>query len=175
MYIIVHGNPVGGFTYTGPFASQEAAVAYGKGIADAWCVSNVKEPALVPPQAELPAPVTPSSAAGVEDGSEPAADKLPEVQRVPVISTGHITEATAQVLSKLALRNASYDDYAGPRVAAYPEGFWLYVPDDWSDQFTSDDLRAIFGWFDTLDLGGDRWLRLDRDGPVIPALPTYDW
>jgi hypothetical protein len=47
MFIIIEGNPVGGFSYVGPFGSHEAAVAYAdQGQFDTdWWVVLIEAPA----------------------------------------------------------------------------------------------------------------------------------
>jgi hypothetical protein len=98
-----------------------------------------------------------------------------DIQRVPVISTRHVSgERFCWLAHKARLRAAERDNGEMP-VASYGWGYWLYVPDDWVGVNTHADLSPVFEWFDGLDLGGDRWLRIDADGPVIPGLPIFEW
>jgi hypothetical protein len=46
MKIIVSGNPVDGFTFTGPFASEQDAIywadRYGRGLGDYWWIADLE-------------------------------------------------------------------------------------------------------------------------------------
>lgn len=44
MWIVVEGDPVGGLNFTGPFAFEEEAVAYGEGLKENWWIAWLQEP-----------------------------------------------------------------------------------------------------------------------------------
>lgn len=91
---------------------------------------------------------------------------------VPVISTGHITEETNNLLIEKG------DTLYTMTNATYANGFFVSVPSDelsesWpKGQEPPSDLAAVWAW--ARDNKFD-WVRLDSSGDVIKELPTYDW
>ena len=43
-YILIFGNPVDGFTYRGPFDTEEKAIEYGDPIAEEWWTAPLTPP-----------------------------------------------------------------------------------------------------------------------------------
>lgn len=84
---------------------------------------------------------------------------------VPVISTSHLTEATARMLTVLGLRSPFSSD-----VAAYPEGFFYQVGT--LIERMPADLKKIHEWALKHDCP---WVRFDADGVHIADLPDYEW
>lgn len=84
---------------------------------------------------------------------------------VPVISTSHLTEATARMLTVLGLRSPFSSD-----VAAYPDGFFYQVGT--LLERMPADLKNIHEWALKHDCP---WVRFDADGVHIAELPDYEW
>lgn len=98
---------------------------------------------------------------------EPTTDAW--VMAIPVLWTGHITEATNDRLSSDGGKNP------WGHCAKYEFGYFLAVPA--SDTFTDaaqppTDLQAIWTWARHRNI---QWVRVDQAGDVIDGLPTYDW
>lgn len=86
------------------------------------------------------------------------------VMRVPVLSTAHIKHNT---LEKLASAENEF------RVIDYEEGAFVRInPRNFSK--VPPEIRRLVKWF-TQAFPKQWWIRLDRDGDVIPGLPVYDW
>ncbi len=91
------------------------------------------------------------------------------VLSMPVISTGHITRSTNDLLTA---------DQLSPSVAScagYEHGFFLSVPittTSTKEQPIPDDLAIVWAW---ARVNGFQWLRLDADGDEVEGLPTHDW
>jgi hypothetical protein len=87
---------------------------------------------------------------------------------VPVISTCHVNEITAQALDR--------GDKANPWtvVAPYEHGWFIAVqPEELhADLQIPDALSAVMVW---ANAHGARWVRLDCDGDVIEGLQTFEW
>lgn len=94
------------------------------------------------------------------------------VQRIPVLSTAHITPETNEALQQMAS--------AGPGdVAALGDGFMVFIgsADRDAERFSDlpADIRLLAEWCDAEGFT-DNWLRLDGTiGDAIEGLPTYDW
>lgn len=90
--------------------------------------------------------------------------------QVPVISSAHITQETAELLTQ----NSSSMPVP---VATYRHGWFAFIfSPDIDNGVLPADLEEVAAWYRQLpefDYGG--WLRLDSDGDVVPELPTYDW
>lgn len=90
------------------------------------------------------------------------------MMHVPVISTGHLTEETANT--------EITPDFEGPGglcAVPTPGGFMTYSCGDVSeDPEIPDDLKQALVW--ALELGYD-WVRFDADGDRIEELPWYEW
>lgn len=95
--------------------------------------------------------------------------KSPEIESTLVVSTGCISQSTAQAL-----------DMGEPEdLVIFPKGeygWWVHVPED--EDFkegpsTPGDLRPLMEYARSR---GCVWLCLDRDsGFVPPGFPEYDW
>lgn len=94
----------------------------------------------------------------------------PEYQTLPVISTGHLKQPTAQLLSRSMPDCQMVDEVIA---APYPHGLFLHLPVD-GEPTEFEDLEEIRGWLDS-QLHSNGWLRLDSDGPYIAGLTTYEW
>jgi hypothetical protein len=46
-YILVFGDPVNGYTFQGPFATADDAMAYGEPIMQCWWIAELHEPELL--------------------------------------------------------------------------------------------------------------------------------
>lgn len=89
--------------------------------------------------------------------------KLPDIwiAHVPVLSTSHISEKTADWLG----RHREW-------VASYLDGWWIFVGHESRVGEMPDDLRAVLAWAEEHDCN---WVRLDSGGDCVEGLPTYDW
>lgn len=85
---------------------------------------------------------------------------------MPVISTGHLDQATAERLTE----KGDHNDWC--LCAGYREGFFLYLdqPDDDAPQCLWD----ICDWLQKHHFH-DCWVRLDCDAEQVEDLPHYDW
>jgi hypothetical protein len=90
---------------------------------------------------------------------------MPRIDKVPVISTGHLSAAVAKQLEDLG------DNNPWTSCASYLEGFFLYAQSE-PEPDTPESLKAIFAW---VREQGAEWVRLDCDGDAIDELPQYDW
>jgi hypothetical protein len=93
------------------------------------------------------------------------------VLQIPVVSTCHISKATAEWLEGVAgLSGADF-----PYVGHYGGGFFVSVPSDVDAVVGEEpeDLSPLWKWARENDYD---WIRLDGEvGDVIDGLPTYDW
>ena len=85
---------------------------------------------------------------------------------MPVLSTGHLDEQTAAILTELGDAN--------PWVACaeWEYGYFLYL--DEPDESAPKCLHDIAAWLRTHGYS-DCWVRLDCDGDKADDLPLYDW
>ena len=93
------------------------------------------------------------------------------VMQAPVLSTGHLTQATMERLSQ---DNNAFGLYT----ITYDKGVFVFCSDASclqgaaDDDKAPDDLAACFRWA----MGrGYEWSRFDADGSTVEALPTYRW
>lgn len=97
-----------------------------------------------------------------------------EIHRVPVISTGHLTYAVAQQLTRQG------DDNPWCCCARWDYGYFLYLNDLESAPETPPQcLLDIRNWLQSMEQQGlvdnCHWVRLDRDADAADTLPYYDW
>lgn len=96
-----------------------------------------------------------------------------EIMTVPVISTGHIEQWERDRLDEVARSPDAHAMF--PHAGGY--GWILFIPRDMNvatyckEQGYSEALTAIL--LATAE-AGYWWLRLDSDGPELPAFPTFD-
>ena len=90
------------------------------------------------------------------------------IMHVPVISTGHLTEETANTEVTL--------DFEGPGglyVVATPGDFMVYNSGHVSeDPEIPNDLKQVLAW---AEANGYEWVRFNADGDRIEELPWYEW
>lgn len=98
-----------------------------------------------------------------------------ELHIIPCISTTHITQEIATQLTNKG------NDNPWCQCASWEYGFFLYLGGP-AKHRTPQALLDIKRWLamQAEDLAGTvqgefGWIRLDRDGPVVDGLPTYDW
>lgn len=97
----------------------------------------------------------------------------PETCSMLTLSTGHVSEATAEMLEREGDLNAM-------GVSVYPKdagggekfGWYVYLPCDCTQAAIPDDLKRCLSKARAL---GCSVLCLDCDGPEDPELETYDW
>ncbi|MCP3024982.1 hypothetical protein [Cupriavidus basilensis] len=87
---------------------------------------------------------------------------------MPVLSTGHITYETSQMLH--AAHEAPGDFPGVTLCAEYSEGFFILID---GTEHLPDDLASILAWMMAQGFD-DNWVRLDSDGDQVD-LPVYDW
>ena len=90
-----------------------------------------------------------------------------EIERILVLSTAHITKETSELLEKEA-----HSDLANYVVHGYEYGWFVLV------YKLQEVTRKIPDLGLCLKLAKDnqcKWVRLDRDGPIIDNLPQYSW
>lgn len=82
---------------------------------------------------------------------------------VPVLGSGHVTLAAYDALA------------ADPGNAAGANTLFVYLGLDLPDELADyPSIVDLYEWFE-MNYPGERWLRLDADGDLIPELPWYDW
>ncbi len=89
-----------------------------------------------------------------------------EITKCLTISTAHVTENTAQKLS----RDPNTNELGLCVYEKGEHGYWIVVPD--YRVVIPADLAACLELARKNDC---RWLCLDRDGEEVHELPTYDW
>lgn len=85
---------------------------------------------------------------------------------MPVISTGHVDETTADLFTRLGAKN----DWC--HCLGWQYGWVLYLDD--VDEEAPQCLRDIADWLQKHGFH-DRWVRLDRDADKADDLPFYEW
>lgn len=96
-----------------------------------------------------------------------------EMLRVPVISTGHLSEETRRRL------DAECNENPWVPLAAWEYGYFMFVDDPSGErEEVPADIQALADWWRKHEAAGrfdnSRWIRLDRDGETAGDLPTYD-
>lgn len=92
-----------------------------------------------------------------------------EVRRVVVVSTAHLTEASARLLETLPVRQwpcagGPYSDF----------GWFLYAHEEngVGKELIPDDIFAVMTW---ARKEGFDYLLVDRDGDEVKGLPVHAW
>ena len=89
-----------------------------------------------------------------------------EFRTIPVVSTAHITSEDDELLSRP--RTLGHID------GALRFGYMLRVSTNRGD-WHGDMSEGFMGLMRFIHANGFEWVILDRDGPVISTLPTYEW
>ncbi|MGI1188744.1 hypothetical protein ACRCRN_32255 [Pseudomonas aeruginosa] len=89
-----------------------------------------------------------------------------DMMAMPVISTAHLDEGTAQLL----FDRGDLCNWA--TVAPYQEGFFVRFIDECHDQMPQC-AKDVHLWLKREQLNG--WVRFDRDWPTVEGLPAYEW
>lgn len=88
---------------------------------------------------------------------------------MPVLSTGHITLETSQMLHRV---HEAPGDLPGVTMCAeYVAGFFVRLD---GTEHLPDDLSAILKWMGEQGFD-DYWVRLDADGDQVEGLLVYVW
>ncbi|AAQ58889.1 hypothetical protein [Chromobacterium violaceum] len=94
------------------------------------------------------------------------------VMAIPVLSTSHIRQQTHAWLQ------INVGGWIALEYAEYSHGFFIALGESDSDpaEWFPDhpDLQHIASWVKS-NCPAATWMRLDADGDVIDALPSYDW
>lgn len=89
---------------------------------------------------------------------------MPEILNMLVLSTGHISWATAEILNK--------DPMTWPvSGGTSPYGWFLYAHDEVDDS-CPEDLAAAYVFARS---HGCSYIHFDCDGPTVEELPSYAW
>lgn len=83
------------------------------------------------------------------------------IMRVPVVSTAHIERDTLETLA------SSF------RVIETDEGAFVWIGTEIRSNAPAE-MKRLIEWF-TNEFPEEWWIRIDRDGDVIPGLPVYEW
>lgn len=86
-----------------------------------------------------------------------------EIKTMMVLSTAHLTLFTC---------NTALSSYDGPVWNKGDYGWFVYVPEDIDARDLPEDLRQCMKFARRKRC---RWIMFDRDGPITPELPDYDW
>lgn len=97
-----------------------------------------------------------------------------QIHRIPVISTGHLTQAVAEQLGRQG------DDNPWCPCATWAYGYFLYLDDlESSLEPAPQCLLDIRNWLRGMEQQGltdnSRWVRLDADADAADNLPFYNW
>lgn len=88
-----------------------------------------------------------------------------EIYKMMLMSTGHITKKTAELLTNNEVGIVVYekDEYG-----------WFIVVSDWQDnvELIPDDLKDCLSFAEENEC---EWLCLDCDGKEYDSLPIYKW
>lgn len=85
------------------------------------------------------------------------------VMHVPVLSTSHIKQKTL--------------DNLGPefQVLNMNEGAFVWIGSDaYASANTPEELKPVIRWMNNMH-PKEWWVRFDRDGDIIPELPSFEW
>ena len=85
------------------------------------------------------------------------------VMHVPVLSTSHIEQETLNNL--------------GPefQVLRMKEGAFVWIGTEaYASANTPEELKPVIRWMNSA-YPKEWWVRFDRDGDIIPELPTFEW
>ena len=94
---------------------------------------------------------------------------IPEIHRMMVLSTAHITSRTNKMLFTDLINDAG-DDIA---VDAYEHGWHIVLMNEMSDaSYLTPSLKACVRYARSHNC---THLRIDQDGPVLNHLPAYNW
>lgn len=90
-----------------------------------------------------------------------------EIHRMPVISTGHLTEEVAKQLTTDGGMKHRWCSCA-------PWTFGYFIHLDEPDEDAPQCLKDIRAWMLKHSIRGG-WVLLDQDAEQMEDLPTYDW
>lgn len=97
--------------------------------------------------------------------------KEPEIFKTLVLSTSHVTEATAKRLNAQGLAASPAADAIDGYLCDWSIYGWLYYCHD-LDEATPAELLACA---DFARAQGCDFIRFDCDGPVLDALDSWEW
>jgi len=97
-----------------------------------------------------------------------------EIYKIPNISTAHLTEKVANVLTE------KRNDNPWVPCMEWQHGFLLFLDDlESNEEEVPQCLVDIRNWRLNLEqegvLDNSRWVRLDCDAAKVDGLATYDW
>jgi hypothetical protein len=110
-----------------------------------------------------------------------------QIDRVLVLSTGHIPQLTDTAIIEEALHDlrghgvTDGKEHSGmPATMLFPcgDGFYGYMvwaDDGFKTMEISDKHAELVRVIEYANSHDCRWIRFDCDGPVIDELPTFDW
>lgn len=90
----------------------------------------------------------------------------PNITKVPEISTSHLDQETAEMLTDKG------DDNPFVTCAPYQNGYFIWACAERMPEDSPQCLKDLNLWAKLL---GHDWVRLDSDSPKAEHLPTYDW
>ena len=95
----------------------------------------------------------------------------PEIKKVLVISTGHLTREVNEVMERGGGIGIIYEDVDYGYIIRMPSDF-----EEWKEETNLDDVpKCIMDIVSlTRSLGCD-WCNLDCDGEKSPNLPFFEW
>jgi len=88
-----------------------------------------------------------------------------EIEKSLVISTGHISKETADLLELKKIDSLV--------VEPYEYGWRIHISTDYKYEEIPDDLKRLMSFAD--EVFSCSWIRLDQDGPYLDFFKTYDW
>lgn len=92
------------------------------------------------------------------------------IMHVPVISTGHLTEETANTEI-----TSDFEGPGGLYTLLTGNGFMCFFEEphtDWGAPDFPEDMLRVAVW---AEANGYEWVRFDADGDRIEELPWYEW
>ena len=97
-----------------------------------------------------------------------------EIEKVLVLSTGHITEKDAGTLDKII-----DEVQPGPIVYGFPYGYYIYVGSEVKEKIKDAKKAGLSKYFCNLFAIAHslncQYIKLDADGPAMDNLPLFNW
>ena len=97
-----------------------------------------------------------------------------EITSALTLSTGHISQATSEIIAKECEHNSDRGTEFPVCYEKGPYGFIVHIAPDY-DPHDSAIPKDLAQCMNTAALLGCEWLCLDRDGPVTEQLDIYEW
>ncbi len=97
-----------------------------------------------------------------------------QIEKMIVISTGHLTEKVAEILDEAAMDAPPYCELEWAPAFTRDHGWLFHVPklEDMLETDPPECLRNIFAF---ARAAGCDWVMLDSDGERVEGMPWHEW